>query len=169
MNFASDDLKLQEKWRSFWPQTGNPPNWDAVAKARIAGIDEWILVEAKANHPELCSQQCGAKDKSLKRILRALALTKKALGVHRCYRWEGTYYQYANRLACLYFLNEIAKRPAQLIFLYFVGDCFPDGRRCPATEQEWKTLIEACHLTLGIFGPHLLSNRVHDIFLSVKR
>jgi len=166
MQFLKDE-QAQSKWREFWPQTGNPPNWDAVATAEVAGIKEWILLEAKANHPELCSSPCGASCESRKKIIRALNETKKVLGVHRDFRWEGTYYQYANLLACLYFLNEKAHVPTRLVFLYFTGDRFPDNRKCPANESEWRPLIDACHLTLGLPDAHPLSGKVHDVFLSV--
>jgi len=169
MEFLKDDQKLQSKWREFWAQTGNPPNWDAVATCVVNGQKEWILLEAKANHPEFCSPPCGAKDEGRKKIIHALNKTKNKLGVHRDFRWEGTYYQYANRLACLYFLTEIARTHARLVFLYFTGDRFPspDNRKCPASEQEWRPLINACHLTLGLADNHLLSGRVHEVFLPV--
>src|ERR1700688_4554098 len=53
LEFLKPDPKTLEAWRAFWPQTGNPPNWDGVA--RDATTDEWLLFEAKANHPEFCS------------------------------------------------------------------------------------------------------------------
>ena len=80
-------------------------------------------------------------------------------------RCLGTYYQYANRLAFLYFLNVIARVPARLVFLYFTGDRFPDGRPCPATIERWNELINARRLTLGLEHEHALTDRVHTIFL----
>jgi hypothetical protein len=38
------------------------------------------------------------------------------------------YYQYANRLAVLHFLNAIANVPARLLHIYFTGDVFPCAR-----------------------------------------
>jgi hypothetical protein len=167
MDFLRQDDRVMSNWRQFWPQRGNPPNWDAVAMISAFQPEEWVLFEAKANHPEFCSKPSGATGLGRKKILAALGKTKKQLGVHRDYPWEGTYYQYANRLACLYFLNFVVGVPARLVFVYFIGDCFPDGRRCPASEDDWKPLVHACHLTLGLPEKHALSERVHQVFIPV--
>ena len=58
MNFLGEDVI--QKWKTFWPQRGNPPNWDAIARLDTQGRSEWLLFEAKANHPEFCSPPCGA-------------------------------------------------------------------------------------------------------------
>jgi hypothetical protein len=83
------------------------------------------------------------------------------------FQWLGTYYQYANRLACLYCLNVLRKVPARLVLVYFMGDKFPDARQCPSSEAEWRELIRACHLTLGLSEKHALRNRVHELFIPV--
>ena len=46
LEFLSDDAVL-ERWRSFWPQSGNAQNWDAVGKIDYGDRTEWVLVEAK--------------------------------------------------------------------------------------------------------------------------
>ncbi len=61
----------------FWPKGG--PQWDGLA--RTSG-DRIILLEAKANIPELDSSPTGAKsEKSLQKIETALTETKEFLGV----------------------------------------------------------------------------------------
>lgn len=152
-------------WRTFWPQTGNPPNWDGVARDLRSG--EWLLFEAKANHPEFCSHVCGAGPKGRELIEAAMSRVKRHLAVHRDFQWLGTYYQYANRLTCLYFLNVLHKVPTRLVFIYFTGDKFPDGRWCPSNEAESRQLIRACHLTLGLSENHALGDKVHELFLPV--
>lgn len=95
-----------------------------------------------------------------------------ALGVNRHFAWTMTYYQYANRLAALHFLTEQRIR-AHLVFLYFTGETFPDGTPCPQSEANWRELIRASHLTLGLLTPseadklseHPLGGRVHEVFL----
>jgi hypothetical protein len=117
-------------WRAFWPQTGKNINWDGVA--RDVNTGEWLMFEAKANHPEFCSSICTASQrKSRKRIESAHSKAKRHLNVHRDFQWLGTYYQYANRLTCLYFLNILRKIPARLILIYFIGDKFPEWARLP--------------------------------------
>jgi len=54
-----DEINLER----FWPRRG--ANWDALAKT---DNDEIILVEAKANIPEMVSSPSGAGEKSMKLI-----------------------------------------------------------------------------------------------------
>ena len=71
-----ENLDLQEfteELEKFWPKMG--PQWDALG--RTSDGEVFILVEAKANVPELVSF-CGAKDKeSLKTISASLAETQR--------------------------------------------------------------------------------------------
>lgn len=163
-----DQKQVLETWRAFWPQTGRQQSWDGVARLRVNGkLLDWLLIEAKATHPEFCSGPSHASKKGgYKQIERALGRTKGHLGVHRDFPWLGTYYQYANRLACLYFLNSRASIPARLIGIYFTGDCFPDGRRCPESAEEWNDLIHARELTLGLSNHHPLKDRIHEVFIA---
>jgi len=164
-SFLSLEPNQERAWKEFWPQTGTPPSWDGVAWYNGSTGPAWILVEAKANHPEFCSPPSGASPGSLKKINHSLGQTKAALGVHRFFPWHGTYYQYANRLSFVFFLKKI-NIEAHLVFLYFYGDRFPDGTPCPASPDRWKELIHACHLTLGLTDGHILQPWVHDAFLS---
>jgi hypothetical protein len=167
MEFLTDRVAIAQ-WKEFWPQWGRQPSWDAVGQLVGGAECAWTLVEAKANWPEFCSAPCGATGaKSLEMIEHAIGRTKKHLGVFRRFPWLGTYYQYANRLACLYFLREVIEVPAHLVFLYFIGDQFPDGTPCPSSIQEWHSLIEAAHLTIGLPSRHPLSPYVHDVFISL--
>jgi hypothetical protein len=164
INFLPSDVlaALKQAWREFWPSTGRKQSWDAVARAG----EVWFLVEAKANHPEFCSPGTGAEGKSRKQIERSLNRTKKSLGVHRYFSWIDSYYQYANRLATLAFLQDNGI-DARLVFIYFVGDRFPDGTPCPESERKWRRLIEARRLTLGLPTRHRLSPFEYDIFVQL--
>jgi hypothetical protein len=166
LRFLRDRADALERWKKFWPDTLRQQTWDGVARLVREGAEpEWLLFEAKANHPEFVTSPCGAdNEESLRTINKALDKTKKHLGVHRHFCWTGSYYQYANRLATLYFLTAIAGVLARLVHVYFCGDEFPDGRWCPATEQDWKRLIEARDLTLGLPDRHAMSGLLHQIF-----
>jgi hypothetical protein len=119
---------------------------------------------------EFVTPPCGASPKGGRaQIQSALSTVKSALGVHRDYPWLGTYYQYANRLAVAHFLNNIARVPTRLLHVYFTGDCFPDGRECPANPTDWSALIEARRLTLGLPHEHSLSGLLHEAFVSSLR
>lgn len=147
-------------WYEFWPKRGNR-SWDGIARCN----DEWLLFEAKANAGELCSPGTGASAKSLRQITAALDEVKRYIGAPPEALWHHAYYQYANRIAALYFLNVVAKIPARLIFLHFTGDVFPGGRPCPQDEHEWRLCISQCHSALMLPEVHPLSDRMHEIFV----
>ena len=90
---------------------------------------------------------------------------KEALGVHRHFPWTGTYYQYANRLAVLHFLNRVVNVPSRLLHASFTGDAFPDKRECPHDAPAWQQLIGARDITLGLPDRHALSSRSHVAYV----
>ena len=165
------------KWKEFWPDP-NPgeverqgqPSWDAIGKIQMNNRDEWLLIEAKAHLNELASisYACRAKEKSLPKIKSALLETYESFTPPGRPAWEKVEkawlvpcYQKANRLACLHFLNK-QNIPARLIYIYFVGDIFPDS---PQNRQEWEETINNLCNDMGL-PRHL--DRVHELFLNVK-
>jgi hypothetical protein len=77
--------------------------------------------------------------------------------------WLASYYQYANRLAHAYLLNELNPRPTFLVFLYLIGDGAMNG---PTSRTEWEALISEVHRALGVEGrlpPYIL-----DAFVDVS-
>lgn len=159
------ELAQRQAWKQFWPITGNPPNWDAVGllHQRETGTSEWLLVEAKARSGELSSPGCGAKGDGRVLIEAALDRARRHFGIETEKSWTSTYYQIANRLASLYFLNEVARAPARMIFLYFTGDRFPDGSHCPVTAAQWEPYLSRAREALGL-PEHL--ERVHHVFIA---
>ena len=91
------------------------------------------------------------------KIDRALDETKQWLGVEEGADWRGPLYQYANRLAHLYFILKKLARPAWLVNLYFLDD--PIG---PTDQERWRTEICSVKASLGL--PSSLPNTV-DVFL----
>ena len=165
------DSQVQEKWKSFWATTGNSQNWDAVGKIHFDTHDEWLLVEAKSYTGELKSN-CGAtKPTSKQKIFSALEKTSQAF----CNRtepvknWLENYYQYANRLAVLYFLMKecVPQVNARLLFIYFYGEN-RENLECPQNEQEWLPAIQAMNDWLGMDKSCELAKRVHSLFLPVN-
>jgi len=93
--------KMKYPLINFWPDYG--PQWDALG----VSDDEIILVEAKANIPEMVSPGTGAKNpQSINKIRNSLGEVKKYLNVSNSIDWTGTFYQYVNRIAYLYCLRE---------------------------------------------------------------
>ena len=62
--------------KDFWPKKG--PQWDGLART---SCDRLLLLEAKANIPELDSTSTGATGDSLKKIKASLKKTKRFLKV----------------------------------------------------------------------------------------
>lgn len=165
------DPQVQERWKSFWPQTGNAQNWDAVARVYAGDTTEWLLIEAKGHVGELESK-CGASSRvSQQLILSALEKTSKAFGNCRqpIVNWLAPYYQYANRLAVLYFLMKecVPAVRTRLLFIYFYGEK-REGFECPQREQEWIPSIQEMVDWLGIDKRSELMQRVHYLFLPVN-
>lgn len=152
--------ELEAPLAKFWPAKG--PQWDALA---TFGKDGIIIVEAKANIPEIVSPGTGATGNRLKHIERSLGETKAFLGVTAGTIWSGKLYQYANRLAHLFFLRTISKRRAYLVFVYFTGAHDVDG---PDTKAEWLAAQGVVKGVLGLPKRHKLSRFVGDVYIDVK-
>lgn len=166
------DPDLLRSWYAFWPKSGRSQNWDAVGKIKVNGQEEWLLVEAKAHTHELKGNGCNATNpRSIEKIERALEKTKAAFGAASTplENWLGPYYQYANRLAALYFLMEECQpaAPARLLFIYFLGDKHK-GQDCPRTREDWTPTVNAMEAALGIDCDSPLLDRVHQMFLQVN-
>lgn len=145
--------------KNFWPRGG--ANWDALATTDRSEI---ILVEAKANIPELVSSPSGAGVKSMKQIKESLKNTKSFLNKTNEIDWTGKFYQYTNRVAHLYFLREHCNQKAYLVNIYFIGDDSVNG---PETKEEWLGAIEVMNLYLGL-NSHKLKKYMADIFVDVN-
>jgi len=142
---------------SFWPSGG--PVWDGLARTRSGAS---VLIEAKAHVSEMLSS-CGASPRSLRTIRQALEETKASLGVEPTYDWCSTYYQYANRLAHAYLMNELNGIHAHLVFVNFIGDSDVSG---PASRAEWAIAIRSVHKSLGIRNG--LPDYVRGAFIDVR-
>jgi hypothetical protein len=59
--------------------------------------------------------------------------------------WTGPLYQFANRLAHLYFLREVARVPA-----WFVNVCFTSDPHRPSALQAWEEALQAAKEALGL-------------------
>lgn len=165
------DEQVQEKWKSFWAQTGNSQNWDAVGKIHFDNRDEWLLVEAKGHIGEINSD-CGATNPTSKqKIFTALEKASQVFGNQSkpVENWLKNYYQYANRLAVLHFLmNEcVPSINARLLFIYFYGEN-RENAKCPQNEQEWFPAIQEMNDWLGVDKNCELTKRVHYLFLPVN-
>ena len=160
MTLLGLELK-RRRLESFWPNRG--PQWDALART---STDQVILVEAKANIPEILSQGTSARAKSRTLIENSLLETKRYLRVPEDVPWSGRLYQYANRIAHLYLLRELNGVDAHLIFVYFTGAADVDG---PDTIREWTAALTVAKGVLYLRGRHPLYRYVHEVFIDVAK
>ena len=150
-----DEIKLNE----FWPKRG--PQWDALATTEKGRI---ILIEAKANIPEIVSPPSQASPDSMDLIKKSLNKAKSYLGIKNDIDWTAKFYQYTNRIAHLYFLRNDKKKPTYLVNVYFIGDTSVNG---PKTKEEWKAALQVMYTYLGL-KRHKLSKYMAEIFIDVN-
>ena len=143
-----DEIRsIKSKWREFWPQSGNPMNWDGIF--RIG--KKWFFVEAKA-HEEECCQKCGSKDRgSREKITSAFKKTQEWCdATEKEIPWIDTNcYQLANRLAFLYFCNEICGIETGIVYIGFING-YRHKRDEICSESGWRTIWEEELETLGL-------------------
>ncbi len=152
--------KMEYPLINFWPDYG--PQWDALG---VSG-DDIILVEAKANIPEMVSPGTSAKNpQSIKKIKNSLDEVKKYLSISDSIDWTGTFYQYVNRIAHLYYLREKNDIKTHLLFIYFINDVTVHG---PKTKDEWLGAIQTMECYLGLTKKHKLRKCIHDVFIDVS-
>ncbi len=175
LDFLDPDTGVISAWKNFWPQTGSAPNWDSIGLLQSQSHVEFLLVEAKAHVSELKTSCAATEDGGLPGIREALAETIKANRFEVApEKWLSPYYQYANRLAHLHFLVQ-HNISARLVFIYFLGDHWPDRTTppdrtpvfCPKNEQEWRPYLQPMYHHLGLSGASELEKRVHSVFLPV--
>ena len=135
-----------------------------MGRTRSHVLPEALLVEAKAHILELNSSPTRASGKSLQQIRRSLNEVKAYLGSACPHNWSSLLYQYANRLAHLYFLRELNAIDAYLVFVYFISA--PDVPK-PVSVCEWRAATHVIKEVLGIGENHSLAPFVAEIYVKV--
>lgn len=145
---------LKSQLQDFWPKSG--PQWDALGRSE----NKVFLIEAKANIPEIKSSCAAKSPKSIAKIVKALNNTRTTLGVTDNQWWFDGYYQYANRLAHLYFLAERCGVDAELVFIYFCDD----PTHVPTSITDWKQALADQKKLMGLSK----LDRVSDLFINCQ-
>jgi len=143
----------------FWPKSG--PRWDALARTRSGRL---LLVEAKAYIEEGVDFRSRAEGGSLRQIRKSLAAAKEGFRASADASWETPFYQYANRLAHLYYLNSLNHQRAHLLFLYFADA--PDVPQ-PCSVAQWEGADRLVRKCLGLPTTHPFSKNVGTLIWSV--
>lgn len=145
---------LAPQLAEFWPRRG--PQWDGLATFP-GGV---VLAEAKAHLPEFDTSASAASPASAAQIAAAFARVQTALGATPGASWAQTYYQYANRLAHLWWLRAQGVN-AQALMIGFVGDAEVSGPTC---GTEWNSAYTRAEAALGLTpGGHALSPYIHHL------
>lgn len=141
--------KLCSELHGFWPKGG--PSWDALGVINSPSDHGYILIEAKSHQGELASE-CGAKDPaSVRQIHDSLAKAQRWVGFGAVdpVQWTKPFYQYANRVAHLYFLRKNGIK-AWLVNVYFLND--PHWPLAPRSPSQWNETIIQVERSLGFRG-----------------
>lgn len=149
-----DEIQLNK----FWPKKG--PQWDALARTENGKV---ILIEAKANVPEITSPGTKAKTTSKNLIDKSLAEVKEFLAITNDVDWSGKYYQYTNRISHLFYLREKCNIPVYLINVYFTND----KTNISTTNKQFELAIEKLKNHLGL-GKHKLDSFMGEIFIDMN-
>jgi len=133
----------------FWPQGG--PQWDALARvhwpeerSRPPGV---LLAEAKSYPSEMYStgsRATGADSRA--RISESLSAARRWFGTDSgAADWDGLLYQFANRLAHLYWFRQCAGVEA-----WFAHVCFTGDPHSPTPASVWRDAVSEAHKSLGL-------------------
>ena len=149
--------RLSPDLAAFWPRRG--PQWDGLAVFE----DGVVLAEAKAHVPELGSPPSAAGPQSLIRICDAFAQVQAALGLAPR-DWHRQFYQYANRLAHLWWLRDCGVN-AHLVLIGFVGD---DAVQGPKQATDWQAAYRRADTALGLPATVSLMPHIHHVYPDVR-
>lgn len=141
----------------FWPRRG--PQWDGLA-IFDGGV---VLAEAKSHLREFDTPPSAAGPASARRIAAAFARVQGALGIAPAQRWEQRFYQYANRLAHLWWLRDQGVN-AHLLLIGFLNDNAMNG---PSSGTEWQRAVARAEAVLGL-TPNPLAPAIHHLHLDVR-
>lgn len=158
--FGPDVMPSGEVWpalRSWWlkhEKGANTPNWDIALHCLVEGTPGLVLVEAKANEPELgatgksrVKNPSEKSDQNRDHIGAAIAEARTALAPQYpgiCIDRDKSY-QLSNRIAFAWKLASLGV-PTVIIYLGFTGDSgIADVGRPFRDEQDWRDVF-ARHL-----------------------
>ncbi len=127
----------------FWPRFG--PQWDGLA---LTDKGQIILVEAKVHIAEMVTAPLQARgEPARQQIQDSLRAVKSFLESKSPADWAASFYQYANRLAHLYWLRELNGHDAYLVNLFFLNDSEMNG---PKSVAEWQAAIRLQETFMGV-------------------
>ena len=169
-----DDGRLKS-FQEFWPfkpavdkkiSPRGTPHWDALARVPLVNGEGAVMVEAKAHRGELVKPNDNSKanEDSLEKIRKSFGEVRDYYGIAKTVApWETRYYQFCNRLAHLYWMNERAKMPTWLVWVLIVDDpAWPDDA---LSAPQWHEAFEMIKSEVGLPAHHPLEDRISVVYL----
>lgn len=152
-----ENENANEKRREFWPKNG--PQWDGLAVVNgVNGQKGFLLVEAKVHINEIKSDLRATSEESIKKIKESIGRTQGYYEIQPN-DWTEHYYQLGNRIAYLYFMNEILAMPTWLVLINFT-----DGKFKKTDLHEWLKHYNQIYNNMGINQNSKLLNKIIQIF-----
>ena len=153
----------EKKIREFWPKNG--PKWDGLGVVEDSnGKQGVLLIEAKAHTDETKSVWKASSDESKSKIGEALENVKWYMGIDKSYDWARNYYQLGNRLAYLYFMNEVLNIPTWLVLVNFVNDT----SYIKTSLEAWLKHYNQVYINMGINKNCRLLDKIIHVFPEVS-
>ena len=168
--YLTQTLEPRRLLADFWPRFG--PQWDGLA---VTDKGQILLVEAKAHISEMVAAPSQARGEPAVRLIQeSLGETKSFLKSRAPADWSTSFYQYANRLAHLYWLRELNGLNAYLVNVFFLADEEMIG---PKTTEEWEAAIRLQGVFLGVRQPATSGYALHpwvgayvvDVFIDTNK
>lgn len=156
-----------QKWWLVHERGANTPNWDLVLACEIEGRPGLLLVEAKANHPELSEKgkelnQTPSQKSTENHERIAAAIAEARAGLQEFDAGIAisidSHYQLSNRLAFAWKLATL-NVPTILLYLGFTGDSgIADAGPPFTTDQSWQDAFTA--YAKGVVPATILERRL---------
>lgn len=154
------NIDAKKKLGEFWPSNG--PQWDGLAVVNGIGQKGLLLIEAKAHIDETRSELKAKSQTSINKIKDSLAQVQKYYDIEPV-DWTKPYYQMGNRIAFLYFMNEVLHIPTWLVLINFT-----DGKYKPTSIDKWLEHYNVIYNEMGIkYNKYKLLNNVIQLFPNV--
>jgi len=152
----------EHPFRSWWvSHPGKSPTYDFICLAEIRGEKGIILLEAKAHKRETNKKgkelPVRGKRKDYDQACRnhkQIELNIKNEFMRLGKRYQGGYYQIANRIAYASKAHAVLNMPVLLVFFGFIGDChFSDcWKNEPSWQEDINSYLKALDLPLAMNG-----------------
>jgi hypothetical protein len=122
-----------------------------------------ILVEAKANLTEWVSDCKASSPESIEQIRKSLDEASVALKAKPHIDWSRGLFQFANRLAHQWFLQDRCGIETKLVFLFFTSD----STHLPHSKEEFIGALKMAESLLGLGSRHE-GRRYFHVFIDVN-